>query len=139
MPVQRFCLTVGTKSYSIEVGDPRETPMTVIVDGETFRVTWELMEEGSSLPPAIPDRPSHPGVQDTLEGGQSQVTAPMPGTIMDIAVQIGDQVEGGQVLCALEAMKMKSPIRSLRAGTLRQIQVHEGQTVEYGDLLFVLD
>lgn len=138
MPVQRFCLTVGTKSYSIEVGDPRETPMTVVVDGETFRVAVEPVEEGS-VQLAIPDQPSQPDVQGALEGGQSQVTAPMPGTIMDIAVQVGDQVEKAQVLCALEAMKMKSPIRSLRVGTVNQVQVHEGQTVEYGDLLFVVD
>jgi biotin carboxyl carrier protein len=112
--------------------------MTVIVDGETFLVAVEPVEEGT-VPPAAPDQPSYPGVQTTLAGGESHVTAPMPGTIMDIAVQAGDQVEEGQALCALEAMKMKSPIRSLHAGTVSQVQVHEGQTVEHGDLLFVVD
>jgi acetyl-CoA/propionyl-CoA carboxylase biotin carboxyl carrier protein len=67
------------------------------------------------------------------------MTAPMPGKILDVAVQIGDQVQRGQVLCALEAMKMKSPIRAPRTGTISQMQVTEGQTVEHGDLLFVVD
>jgi biotin carboxyl carrier protein len=63
----------------------------------------------------------------------------MPGKILDIAINAGDQVQQGQVLCALEAMKMKSPIRALRAGTVHQVQVHDGQTVDYGDLLFVVE
>jgi acetyl-CoA/propionyl-CoA carboxylase biotin carboxyl carrier protein len=62
----------------------------------------------------------------------------MPGKILDMAVKPGDPVQQDQVLCALEAMKMKSPIRALRAGTVRQIQVHDGQTVDYGDLLFIV-
>jgi acetyl-CoA/propionyl-CoA carboxylase biotin carboxyl carrier protein len=63
----------------------------------------------------------------------------MPGTILDIAVQMGEAVQPGQVLCALEAMKMKSPIRATRAGTVSEIAVHDGQTVVYGDLLFVVE
>jgi acetyl-CoA/propionyl-CoA carboxylase biotin carboxyl carrier protein len=63
----------------------------------------------------------------------------MPGTILDVGVQLGDAVEPGQALCALEAMKMKSPIRAPRGGTIRQVGVEEGQSVDHGDLLFVVE
>jgi acetyl-CoA/propionyl-CoA carboxylase biotin carboxyl carrier protein len=62
----------------------------------------------------------------------------MPGKILDIAVQVGSQVAQGEVLCNLEAMKMKSPIRSTKGGTVAQVRISEGQTVNFGDVLFVL-
>jgi biotin carboxyl carrier protein len=136
--VKRYRVVIGAKSYDVQVGDPQELPLTVIVDGESFHVDMQPAEEAGTPPPDSDQTPVA-GPEAGTEPGLSQVTAPMPGTILDIAVQAGDSVQQGQVLCALEAMKMKSPVRSLRTGTVRQIQVHDGQTVEYGDLLFVVE
>jgi len=63
----------------------------------------------------------------------------MPGTILSVDVQQGQRVEGGQVVCVLEAMKMKNPIRSSRGGTVLEVAVQVGQNVTYGDLLVRLD
>jgi biotin carboxyl carrier protein len=139
----KFRLTIGEKAYSVEVGDTRQLPVTVIVDGETFSVDVQQLEDVSiaASAPAGSLIASSKVATDPAPArgdGQTQVTAPMPGTIMDIAVQVGDAVQEAQVLCALEAMKMKSPIRALRAGTIHQVIVVEGQTVEHGDLLFVV-
>lgn len=134
----RFRITIGDRSYDVEVGSPQQSPMTVIVDGETFSVHLQPLEDESDLQ-AISDQSPSSIQAGASRGGQSQVTAPMPGTIMDIAVRPGDRVQQGQTLCNLEAMKMKSPIRVLRAGTVRQVQVSEGQTVDHGDLLFVVE
>jgi len=71
--------------------------------------------------------------------GTETVTAPMPGTILDITVKVGDVVQQGDILCNLEAMKMKSPIRSPREGTLANVLINEGQNVSYGDVLFTLE
>jgi len=136
--VKRYRVAIGAKSYNVEVADPQESPLTIIVDGDTFRVDMQPVEEASALP-ADSDPAPVSGAEATTETGSSQVTAPMPGTILDIAVQAGDLVQQDQVLCALEAMKMKSPIRSLCSGTVRQVQVHDGQTVDHGDLLFVVE
>ena len=59
----------------------------------------------------------------------------MPGTILTIQVTPGQPVNAGDVLCILEAMKMKNPIRASHAGTVTEIAVETGQTVAYGDLL----
>jgi biotin carboxyl carrier protein len=131
-------MTVGNRSYDIQVEDAYKTPMTVIVDGQTFRVDVQPREDGDALA-AAPGRALSPEAPPTGAGGPTQVTAPMPGTILDIEVQAGDQVQQGQALCALDAMKMKSPIRAPRAGTVRQVQVNEGQTVDHGDLLVVVE
>ena len=127
--MKRYRVAIGAKSYNVEVGDPQESPLTIIVDGETFSVDMQPAEKAGASPAG----------SDHAPAGSSQVTAPMPGTILDIAVQVGDLVQQDEVLCALEAMKMKSPIRSFRAGTVRQVQVHDGQTVDHGDLLFVVE
>jgi biotin carboxyl carrier protein len=57
---------------------------------------------------------------------------------LDIAVKVGDVVQQGDILCNLEAMKMKSPIRSPSEGTLVNVLIVEGQNVGYGDVLFTL-
>jgi len=59
----------------------------------------------------------------------------MPGTIASIAVQPGDQVELGQDLCILDAMKMNNRVRAPCAGTIAQVHVSAGQQVQHGDLL----
>ncbi len=83
--------------------------------------------------PALPVPRSLQG----LPGGDTH-TAPMPGTILTVDVTIGQAVESGQVVCVLEAMKMKNPIRAHAAGTVTEIAVQAGQTVAYGDLLIRL-
>jgi acetyl-CoA/propionyl-CoA carboxylase biotin carboxyl carrier protein len=59
----------------------------------------------------------------------------MPGTILSVEVTPGQTVESGQVVCVLEAMKMKNPLRAARGGTVLQIMVQVGQGVAYGDVL----
>jgi biotin carboxyl carrier protein len=59
----------------------------------------------------------------------------MPGDILDIQVAPGDQVQVGDQICSLEAMKMKSAIRSARAGTIAAVEVSDGQAVAHGDVL----
>ena len=59
----------------------------------------------------------------------------MPGNIIGIEVQPGDQVKHGQTLLTLEAMKMKNAVRSPRDGVVATIEVTAGQTVAHGQVL----
>ena len=88
-------------------------------------------------PPAR--RPRHRG------SGEHIVTAPMVGTYYSAPspgaknfVEIGDEVEVGQVLCIIEAMKMMNQIEAEKAGTVQAILVKNGEPVEFGQPLFII-
>lgn len=69
----------------------------------------------------------------------SDIKAPMPGTILSIAVKAGDTVEKGTPLLILEAMKMENVIKSPGDGTVRSISVTQGDNVEKNELLISFD
>jgi len=134
-------LTVEGKLYVVEVDDLTASPLTVRVNGKPFVVelaidstvaaTAKPRPESAAAPPAAAAGSRGPDVKE--------VTAPMPGNILDIAIRPGDHVTHRQLLCNLEAMKMKNALRSPREGTISAVHVYEGQTVAYGDLLFTFE
>jgi acetyl-CoA carboxylase biotin carboxyl carrier protein len=74
------------------------------------------------------------------------ITSPMVGTVYVAAepgatplVKLGDQVTQGQTLLIIEAMKVMNPLASPRAGTVTRILVADGQPVEYGEPLLVIE
>ena len=69
-------------------------------------------------------------------GGAAQATAYMPGRVTKILVAEGDEVEAGQGILVLEAMKMENEIQAESAGVVKRLLVEEGQAVEGGDPLF---
>ncbi len=69
----------------------------------------------------------------------NKVTAPLPGSVWEIKVAEGDQVEEDQVVIVLEAMKMENEILTDFAGTVSKILVEKGQTVKAGDPLVEIE
>jgi acetyl-CoA/propionyl-CoA carboxylase biotin carboxyl carrier protein len=72
-------------------------------------------------------------------GGDGTVTAPMQGTIVQVLVDVGAQVEVGQAILVLEAMKMENHINAERAGEVKEIRVGAGDSVGTGDVLAVIE
>ncbi|MCU0508891.1 MAG: biotin/lipoyl-binding protein [Anaerolineae bacterium] len=149
-----FDVTIQGKKYHVEIPDPGASPLQVVVDGQTFDV--EVAGTGLTVhpaprpeapppapePPALPPmprlqvaRPVAPAGANGMAGGGHDVVSPMPGTILSVDVKPGAFVEVGQVVCVLEAMKMKNPIRASFAGTVAEVNVNAGQNVAYGDVL----
>ncbi len=71
-------------------------------------------------------------------GGVEQIKAYMPGRVIRILVEEGQEIEAGQGLVVLEAMKMENEIDAEHAATVGRVLVEEGQAVEGGDVLFEL-
>jgi len=67
------------------------------------------------------------------------VAAPMQGTILRVLVEPGQEIQAGDVVCILEAMKMENAIPAPRAGVVTEIPAQAGQNVQPGDPLVELD
>ena len=67
--------------------------------------------------------------------GRQQILAPMPGKVIRLLVKAGDEVEAGQALVVVEAMKMQNEIRSPKKGKVERFLTQEGQTVNAGEVL----
>jgi len=83
----------------------------------------------------VPSRPAQPKAE---EGNPKHVAAPMPGLVVTIGVREGQAVEKGELLLAIEAMKMETAVRAEKAGTVQKICVTPGQQVDTKDLLIVM-
>ena len=103
-----------------------------------------------AMPPAAPAAVA-PAPAATVAKAEAEeeghvVLAPMVGTFYSAPspgappfVQVGDRVEIGDTLCIVEAMKMMNQIEAEVAGTVKSIRVQNGDPVEYGQILFVID
>jgi len=77
----------------------------------------------------------------SAEGGQGRaaILAPMPGKVVRILVAVGDEVEAGQGIVVVEAMKMQNEMKAPRAGRVAAIQVKENDSVVAGAILAVVE
>jgi biotin carboxyl carrier protein len=77
-------------------------------------------------------------LETTTDTGEWVLTSPMAGVIQEVRVQPGDEVEAGQVLMVIEAMKMQNDLHARRAGTVKAVYVSAGQRVDKAAPLLVL-
>jgi len=94
---------------------------------------------------AAPVAAAPQAIAEAEEEGHA-VTAPMVGTFYSSStpgsppfVQVGDRVNEGDTLCIVEAMKMMNQIEAECSGTIKSIRVQNGEPVEYGQILFMID
>jgi acetyl-CoA/propionyl-CoA carboxylase biotin carboxyl carrier protein len=71
-------------------------------------------------------------------GGRDAVVSPMQGTVLTVPVADGDEVEAGQVLCIIEAMKMENEVHAHRTGTITELSVSPGQPIAHGQIICVI-
>lgn len=71
--------------------------------------------------------------------GSGTVSVPMQGTIVKVLVAVGDEVEVGQTVCVLEAMKMENNVIAEKAGTVKEVKVSAGEAVGPGDVIAIID
>jgi biotin carboxyl carrier protein len=143
-------VTVNGREYLVEVYDLNTDPIIATVADQKFIVSVEdvaLPEPVVAVEPKpVSGQKSKPVAHQALRApvstpadAENVVIAPMPGDLIDIFVQSGDEVSVGQELCSLEAMKMKNVIRSPRAGVIASVPVTRGQAVSYGDVLVTFE
>jgi len=141
--MRKFRISVNGNWYEVEIKDLGESPISVLVDGELYRV-----ELGPEIPETkaverVREKPEDLVSEPALEVSkpavaEGEVLAPMPGKILAVKVGVGDRVQYKDVLCTLEAMKMENEIMAPGEGVVKEVRVAEGQDVLYGDVLLVI-
>jgi biotin carboxyl carrier protein len=140
----KYTVNIDQKTYIVEIESLSSTPIIAVVGGIRFEV-WP--ESGNptqsanaalsqtSLPAGSPRTPATGSVPSGTSINLKAVRAPIPGVIVDVSVKQGDQVDFGQTLFMIEAMKMRNAIRASRPGVIGEVLVSVGQTVNHNDLL----
>ena len=116
---------------------------TVEVNGRRFDVKlWVPETAGVAAAPAKSKKPARAAGSASgagAGGGNGQVTVPMQGTIVKVLVEVGQQVEAGQSVVVLEAMKMENQIEADKSGVVKAVNVKPGDTVGSGDVVVVIE
>ncbi len=117
----------------------------------TFHAAMPRMEypPAAIVAPAVAEAPAPPPAEkmpEPVKPNQIKVTSPIVGTFYRASspdkppyVEVGAVVKKGQILCIIEAMKLMNEIESETSGKVTQILVENGQPVEYGQQLFVIE
>jgi biotin carboxyl carrier protein len=127
-PAGIYSLLIGGLSHTAAVVD-RDGTCVVDVGGRSYEV---LVEEQTRWIIR-----THGGAAGSARG--QTLVAPLPGKITHIAVRPGEQVQAGDTLVVIEAMKMENEFKASVAGTVVEVRVQPGQAVNPGDTLVVIE
>ena len=106
---------------------------TVEVNGRRFEVNFLVPDSKTK-----PLRRSTSGLSSS-GSGSGQVVAPMQGTIVNVLVEEGSEIEAGEPICVLEAMKMENNVLAEKSGVVQEVRVSKGDSVGAGDVLAVIE
>ena len=158
--MRRYTLNISDREFVVDVQEVDADNFEVVVGGETYQVNLaseENLTEATITPGFAPSaasgatptrrsaasRPAAAAAPATSTsapaarkpaggGGKGTQTAPMPGVILEINVKPGDTVTRGQQVAILDAMKMHNVIGAVQAGTVAEVYVDAGQSVDHG-------
>ena len=129
----KYKITLNNRIYEVEV----EAGKAMLLDEYEAVAPAAPAPATAAAPVAAAPAPAAPAAPAVTGAGEA-VKAPMPGTILKVAVSQGQAVKAGQVLVVLEAMKMENEIMAPKDGTVTQVVTAKGASVSTGDPLIVI-
>ena len=127
--MKKYNITVNGTTYEVIVEEAGETASAPVAP-----VSAPTPAAAPAAAPAVKAAPVQSGAQ-----GANKITAPMPGTILDVKVSVGQTVKKGDVVCVLEAMKMENDIPSSCDGVVASISVQKGSSVNANDVIVTIN
>jgi acetyl-CoA/propionyl-CoA carboxylase, biotin carboxylase, biotin carboxyl carrier protein len=120
----------------VVTGTMRETVRAVEVDGRRFEV--RVLRPEPPFAELARRRRERSRGRGAAGAGKDAVVSPMQGTVLAVEVAEGDEVEPGQVICIVEAMKMENEVHAHRAGRITELSVAPGQPVKTGQVICIV-
>lgn len=147
--MNKYQYKVQGVDYDVEIIDVEGNVAKVSVNGIQFEVEMKQPINPATVPhrpvvtppqpaPTVKVEPKAEKQTTSAPATGTKITAPLPGTITEIKVKVGDTVKDGDTVVVLEAMKMQNNIEAEGNGTVTAILVNKGDTVMEGDALITI-
>ena len=146
--MKKFSFTINGNAYDLEIKNVEDNVAEVEVNGFSYTVEFDRILETTKTPKlvrseAVPSTDITRSEQKTSSPagpkGSGFIRSPLPGTILDVYVKIGDVVKAGDKLITLEAMKMENIINSDKSGKVVSVNVKKSDSVMEGDILIEVE
>ena len=141
--MKEYKYKINGNLYNVVIGDIEENIAHVEVNGTHYTVEMEKKPKAASAPKPVVRPAAKPAAAPVAKpaagGAKSGVKSPLPGVILDIKVNVGDEVKKGQTLIILEAMKMENSINADKDGKIAAINVSKGESVLEGTDLVIIE
>jgi len=145
--MKNYKLKINGNDYNVDINEVEGQDIKLNVNGTDYVVTVDQEMKPTRKPVARPAAAPTAQVAPAAGGAVqksnapaagNKVTTPLPGTILDVYVNVGDTVKSGQTVVLLEAMKMENNIEADCDGTVKEVKVRKGDSVLEGDVLVVI-
>ena len=146
--MKEYKYKINGNLYNVVIGDIEDNIAHVEVNGTHYTVEMEKKTKAEAAKPVArpaakpapaPAPASTPAPAAKPAAGKSGVKSPLPGVILDIKCNVGDEVKKGQTLIILEAMKMENSINADKDGKITAINVSKGESVLEGTDLVIIE
>jgi len=142
--MNQYKYTINGNKYEVVVGDITDNIATLTVNGEEFKVEMEKQAEPEKKKAVV--RPAAAASEDdgssaTTDSSKAEghpLKSPLPGVITDILVEVGQEVQAGDTVVVLEAMKMANNLEAEKAGKVTAVCVKVGQSVMEDEVLVMI-
>ena len=149
---QKDQILIDGEQFPLDLSKINETEQHVLLNGKSYQVQLvKVDKEKKTVSLKVNNNLYDVQVKDNLDllleqlgmeahdaGGEKEVKAPMPGLILDVLVENGQEVKKGDQLIILEAMKMENVIKCPADGIVADLNVSKGDSVEKGKILLSL-
>ncbi|MCF8259589.1 MAG: biotin/lipoyl-binding protein [Melioribacteraceae bacterium] len=139
--MKKFKFMIRGNNYDVEILTIEDDIAEIEVNGSKYKVEIQHEKKQSKTPKLVRPHftPNIEKEESAKKGnGAGAVKSPLPGTILELKVKVGDKVKVDDTLLIMEAMKMENNIKSDRDGIVTEIKINVGDSVLEGDILVEL-
>lgn len=144
-------VSINGKIFAVDFHSVSDQPVySLLVDGQSFEAyvypaedLWQVLLTGRLFQARVEDEREHrlrsQSAGSVLADREYHLKAPMPGLIVSVAVEEGQEVKNGEVLIILESMKMQNELKSPRDGVVSRLKVKAGDSVEQRQVILTVN